>query len=781
MADSSPTAFEKVVDHLLESQHYGEKWGRHWLDVVRYADTNSFERDGDKPHSWRYRDYVIRSFNSDKPYDQFVREQLAGDELPHPTPDSIVATGYYRLGLWDDEPADRLLAKYDVLDDIVATTGQVFLGLTINCARCHDHKIDPIPQKDYYGLLSFFHGLTPNGYGPNVERPIFENEADRATYDQKVLELNERRNKVQAEITAIELEFKEKYEAKSTPSIDGDLKEKPNENVKTVDLDDLEYRYYRDSWDKLPDFDNLKPETVAPLPQQLFDISPTTRNTDYGFVFTGFLKVPQSGEYTFYLDSDDGSRLIVDEKKIIEHDGIHGTSSARTAQVKLKAGRVPIRLEYFQRKNGFTDCWWNGPGREVRRRFLSTNRGFGSAYKTARRPARLKIYLDIASLMKSSGKLVLGDERFAEYEKLQEAIRNVEERKSAGRHGDVRIPEAGSSPPNTFVLLRGNPRSEGEKVMPRFPSVLGGGEAKLTAPVNGAKTSGRRLVLADWIASPENRQTSRVMMNRVWQHHFGRGIARSPNNFGFLGDSPTHPELLDWLSGEFVKSGWRLKAMHKLIMLSNTYQMSSRGNDAALAKDPVNNLFWRYDMRRLSAEELRDSIHVVSGAFNPKMYGPGVYPEISAEVLHGQSAPGKGWKKSSPENQTRRSVYVHVKRSLITPILADFDFSDTDSSCAVRFATTQPTQALGMLNGDFLNKQAIVLADRLRREAGDNVSDQVKLALRLVLSRPVEEKEIARGVAFLKSYQDKYKLDANAALNYYCLFALNLNEFVYLD
>jgi mono/diheme cytochrome c family protein len=209
LADDSPQAWEKVVDRLLASPHYGEKWARHWLDLVRYADTNSFERDGNKPHAWRYRDYVIRSLNDDKPYDRFVIEQLAGDELPSPSPDDLIATGYYRLGLWDDEPADRLQARYDWLDDLVSTTGQTFLGLTINCARCHDHKIDPIPQKDYYSLLAFFQNVTPMANdGETIERKLFTDERASADYKRKLADLNRRRNTAQKAVTEIEHRFR---------------------------------------------------------------------------------------------------------------------------------------------------------------------------------------------------------------------------------------------------------------------------------------------------------------------------------------------------------------------------------------------------------------------------------------------------------------------------------------------------------------------------------------------------------------------------------------------
>ncbi len=755
--DASPRAFETVVDNLLKSPRYGERWGRHWLDVVRYADTNSFERDGNKPHSWRYRDYVIRAFNDDKPYDQFVREQLAGDELPQVTNDSIIATGYYRLGLWDDEPADRLLAKFDVLDDMVATTGQVFLGLTVNCARCHDHKIDPIPQKDYYSLLAFFHGITPNGTnGPHVERQIFENDAARGQYAEKQRTLEARRNQTQVALSAIESEFRTKYD--QLANVGGPAGQ--------VDLDELEYRFYRDHWDRLPDFDNLKAETVAKLPLGKFDISPASRETDFGFVFTGILKVPADGEYTFSLDSDDGSRLTIDGKKIVEYDGIHGEGSPKLATVRLRQGRVPVRLDYFQRSNGLgLTVAWSGPGFEGRP--LTPVRKNG--------PVR-----NLTEQIKTLGVKLLGDEKHREYQRLFAEMEKLKNERVSSDFA-LSVSEFGSQPPETFVLYRGNPTSPRDKVEPGFLSILGGGTAVVPTPAPDAKSSGRRLALANWVASPENRMTSRVMVNRIWQHHFGRGLVRSPNNFGQLGDLPTHPELLDWLAAEFINQGWHMKALHKTIMLSSTYRMSSRPSKLALEKDPVNDLFSRFEMRRLSAEELRDTIHAVNGRLNLKMYGPGIYPEISAEVLAGQSAPGSGWGKSSPEEQARRSVYIHVKRSLITPLLADFDFADTDSSCAARFATTQPTQALAMLNGDFLNTQATEFARRVKQDAADDAEKQVRLALKLALSREPEMASVERGLKLLKSLREKHQLDVDQALKYYCLLVYNLNEFVYVD
>jgi hypothetical protein len=271
------------------------------------------------------------------------------------------------------------------------------------------------------------------------------------------------------------------------------------------------------------------------------------------------------------------------------------------------------------------------------------------------------------------------------------------------------------------------------------------------------------------------------MANRVWQYHFGRGIVRSPSNFGTQGDKPTHPELLDWLASELVAGGWRLKPLHKTIVMSNAYRTSSHSNPAALAADPTNDLFWRFDMRRLTAEEIRDSILAVTGKLNLKMYGPGVYPEIPKEVLAGQSMPGNGWGQSPPEEQARRSVYVHVKRSLLLPILESFDLAETDRSNPVRFATTQPTQALGLLNSTFLSRQAEAFAARLQKEAGDDVSKQVRRALALATCRPPLDADVQRGLKLIETLEKTDGIQPEQALHYFCLMALNLNEFVYLD
>ncbi|MBI5758825.1 MAG: DUF1549 domain-containing protein [Planctomycetales bacterium] len=761
VADESPDAYERVVDRLLASPRYGERWARHWLDVVRFAETNSYERDGVKPHAWRFRDYVIRSFNDDKPYDQFVREQLAGDELPTVTSDSLIATGFYRLGLWDDEPADRLLAMYEGLDDIITTTAQGFLGLTVNCARCHDHKIDPIPQADYYSLLSFFRGITPNGYGPNVEQPVFANNAAREAYAAAQKAHAEKLNATQSRVTALEQEFRNQFA-------------KRDQNLDNPDLDELESRFYRDTFNKLPDFDSLKPETVAKLEPAFFDIRPATREDFFGFVFVGSLKTPADGDYTFVLDSDDGSRLVVDGREVLKYDGIHGVGQPKLAKVTLKQGRIPIRLDYFQAKAGKgLSVMWSGPGFENRYLSATTEEGVPLADRRGKRK-------DFTSLIKTEGARVLGKERHEEYSRLTKELDELKRHKVPADYA-LCVSEVGPNPPESFVLARGNPQSQGAKVEPAFLSVLGGGSPALPKPAPGAKTSGRRLALANWIVSPDNRQTSRVMVNRIWQHHFGRGIVRSPNNFGQLGDRPTHPELLDWLASEFVRDGWQLKPLHKLIVMSNAYRQASLSHDAGAKADPNNDLFWRFNPRRLSAEEVRDTVHATNGRLNLTMHGPGFYPTISAEVLAGQSVPGSGWGKSSPEEQARRAIYIHVKRSLITPFLSSFDFPETDGSCEARFITTQPGQSLAMLNGEFPNQQAAAFAERLRREASGGVDSQVALALLLALSREPTPPEIERGLRLIDRLIANHGQSRETALNNYCLFVLNLNEFVYVD
>lgn len=614
VANESPHAFEQVVDRLLHSPHYGERWARHWLDLVRYAETNSFERDAAKPFVWQYRDYVIQSLNANKPYDQFIREQLAGDELDEVTAETIIATGFYRLGPWDDEPSDAEQALYDDLDDILTTIGQVFLGLTINCARCHNHKLDPIPQTDYYRMLAFIR--------------------------------NVRRYGVRAHETVLDA------------------------SVRTI---------------------------ATPQEQQRYETQIAEHRQRLKIVNESLEQIEKLVEPT----------LSDVEKQEFQH---------RQNRVRIVKARVPQ---------------------------------------------------------------VISAEMFDQYVQWHQQREQLEKNPPPGLRQALCVKEHGSQAPPTFVLSRGSAHAPGEEVQPGFLSVLSPPEPVI---VPRDQSCGRRRALADWIASPANPLTARVMVNRIWQYHFGRGIVRSANNFGLAGEAPTHPELLDWLADEFVRSGWNVKHIHRLIMLSNTYQMSSRASAEGLAKDPNNDWFWRFDMRRLTAEEIRDSILAVNGSLNlSRVGGPSFYPVIPPEVLQGQSQPGSGWGQSPPAELSRRSVYIHVKRSLIPPLIALFDGPDVDFSCPVRFTTTLPTQALTMLNGEFLHQEAAVLARRAQREAGDQVDAQVRFVLEHVLQRPVHSGDVRRGIQLVEDLIRQENYPPQRALELFCLMALNLNEFIYLD
>ena len=610
-------AYQQTCRDLLTDPGFGEHWARHWLDVVRYAETNSYERDGDKPNAWRYRDYVIDALNKDKPYDQFIREQLAGDELPDPTREQLIATGYYRLGVWDDEPADKLQAKFDGLDDLVTTTSQGFLGLTLNCARCHDHKIDPLLQRDYYSMVSFFADITP--------------------YDQR----------------------------------------SAGDSSSHFDFSDEETRQQR-----------------------------TMLNSHIERIESVLYEIEQSA--IVKMDAADQRATEGPERK-------------RILRQKLQS-------------------------------FLSEEQ-FGQYRKERREVKRLSD--EIAALPSQAG---LG---------LAKSLVN---------------------PPETHLLQRGSPNAPGAVVEPRFISLLvEADQSDRPEIVPAENSSGRRLALANWIASDENWMTARVIVNRIWQHHFGRGIVRSSNNFGQLGEIPTHPELLDYLAGELLKNDWSLKSIHRLILDSNAYRMSSQDEPQSLGKDPRNDLFWRFDARRLSAEELRDSMLAVAGKLNRKMGGPSFYPDVSDEVKAGQSRPGAGWGESSKAERSRRSIYIFIKRSLVPPELSVFDFPESDGTCEARFLTNQAAQALNLLNGQYSRQSAGEVATHVEQqlEAGghaDSSLDQlVGIAIQDIYQRPVQASDLTLAKRFVTKMQQDHQLSFQDAWQTYCLVLLNTNEFLYID
>ena len=609
--DPSEAAYTNLVDKLLADPRFGERMARDWLDLVRYAETNSYERDGLKPNAWKYRDYVIDSLNNDKPYDRFLMEQLAGDELDSPNSESLTATGFFRLGVWDDEPADPLQAKFDGFDDLVSTIGQGVLGLTLNCARCHDHKIDPIPQKDYYQMVAFLRDVTP--YGSR------EDEKSNSQIDVSESELSARNEELKKRIKATK------------------------ESIRRLE--------------------------------------------------------------------EIGIAKLTDEDK----KAAKGPDRDKVAREKLKSQLEPSQWDAYE------------------------------------------------SLKK------LAEDARKEMESLPLDFR-------------LGLAKCDPMPEPTFVLMRGSPQAPGEMVEPAFPKLFQDERPVLTNTKANTKanSAGRRTVLANWITSPSNRLSGRVIANRIWQRHFGRGIVRSSNNFGQLGDPPTHPELLDYLSQQLVRFDWHLKPLHRMMLMSQTYRLSSTGDSLSVARDPANDSFTRFNVRRLSAEEIRDAVLTVNDRINWEQHGPSFFPNVSDDVKAGQSVPGSGWGKSSAADRSRRSVYIFIKRSLIPPELSAFDFPETDTSCEARFLTTQAAQAMNMLNGAFVQEQSSHLAECASTK-GAGLIDHLRAAIELAYSRPSNDDEIQRAVTRIGTLREKFGLSEQQAFREYCLVLLNSNEFIYLD
>jgi hypothetical protein len=638
--DKSSNARERVVDRLLADPGYGIRWGRRWLDVVRYADTNGYERDGNKAHVWRYRDYVIDSLNVDKPFDRFLTEQLAGDELDKSTAESMIATTFLRLGTWDDEPADPLVDRYDQLDDVIGTVSATFLGLTLRCARCHNHKFEPLSQIDYARMLAVFEPL---------KRP----QRDREELDVAVGTREEIAN----------------YSA-AVARRDAAL-QSLRDQLKVLD-DQVRERFFQ-----------IKPSQLAAEAIEAH-------------------RTPEARR------SDAQKKLVKETQKQFEDE----VTKIHTADEQ-------------RQRSGF--------------------------------------------------------------EAASQAIQSA---------GPTELPRAyifqepAGPPPVTQVFRRGNPTTPAGAVTAGIPVVLAATETAGLSPSDRAMR--RRLSLAKWMTDAKNPLVSRVIVNRLWQGHFGDGLVGTENDFGTAGDAPTHPELLDWLAAELLRNGWRLKPIHKLIVLSNTYGQSSTRRGEADTIDTANDLLWRFPYRRLEAEAIRDAVLAVSGQLNPKMSGPGMYPKIATEVLAGQSRPGAGWGAFDEREASRRSAFVFVKRSLVVPEFELLDFADTNASCEQRPVSTIPTQALTLLNGEFFNQQARHFAERLIRDAGADPAQQVTKAYRLALSRLPTSDDVAAALAFLDRQSNRLRDEAGLAgqppadfhklaLQALCLVLYNLNEFVYVD
>jgi plasmid stability protein len=824
VGDGSPDAYERLIDRLLASPHYGEKWGRHWLDLVRYADTNGFERDSDKEAAWKYRDFVVRALNDDMPYARFVRAQIAGDELADRDFDTLVATGFFRLGLWDDEVPDLKQALADDLDGMVDTTARTFLATSMGCARCHDHKGDPIRIREYYQFAAFFAGVAPYKESPfnsieadNVLRMV-RRDFGKADPEAEIAAYIARRDAIVAELRALDAAGADS--AAGFPDLapaDGLLAHLRFEDAKSATAVNA--------------VDAAKPATVR----------------DAGFGAEG--RIGRAFRFDAGDDRVEIERPVGDDFTIsffFRSTDVGGGSDSDRRWFLGKGlvdGEIPGIVRDFGVSyiaNGYVSAGTGDP-----ETFVSSGPGHNDgrwhhvAFTRSRKSGDITLFVDGVAVDRARGskarldaprKLSIGamlpgggafagdiDEvRFYDRVLGEDEVRSValgvarptSERRAAiaSRSGDdaakrfdelhaqlaaLRAPDwkgetvlavrENGAPRETRIMQRGNPHSLGDVVEPAVPVVAARAEpAAAVKPAHG-ESSGRRLALADWIVDPRNGLAWRTIANRLWQHHFGKGIVPTPNDFGRLGEQPTHPELLDHLASRLVAHGGSLKAMHREIMLTSAYRMSSVPDAEALAKDAPNELLTRFRMRRLTAEELRDSMLVANGTFNAAVGGPPVLPPMPREVLETSSRPGEVWPLTPEESWTRRSLYIKLKRSLQHPLLSSFDLADLDSPCPERFATVVPTQSLSMMNGDLTNEEAAKLARRLERERPGDLRAQVALGRRLTSGRAPDARELEEAVAFVAELKAEEGLDDAKALDSLCLVLLNLNEFLYID
>jgi cytochrome c553 len=638
--DPAPDAYEKLIDKLLASPRYGERWGRHWLDVVRYADTGGFETDMYYRNAWRYRDYVVQSFNNDKSYDRFVQEQIAGDELwpddlelagGYDIPpdklkhlDARIGTGLYTIGTTYHEAAlNGSQLRYEWLSDAVDTTGEAFLGLTLACSRCHDHKFDPLTQRDYHRMLAIFAGSEEREIPVVSKMDLFGFKSGYPA-NLRVEEYKEAIQRIEKQVRDRAInEIESKF---------------PPETIKASQV-------------ALKDRTLKQMELAAPLEEALTVAG--LRENAAGKAF-----VPQFTP----KEKDERERLIY----------------------------------------------------ELGKAALEAHATFPSATVLA--------------------------------------------------HTDL--------VPDVYMTSRGDFHPAGPKVAPGFPRVLGG-VRDLEEPADRPFVPERRRALALWLTRPEHPLTARVLVNRVWYWHFGKGIVGTPSDFGRQGEAPTHPELLDWLASNFVEQGWSIKQLHRLIMLSATYRMSSQYNESNANVDPSNQYLWRMNRQRMDAETLRDSVLCVAGVLNLKMGGRPAIPPLTKQELAGMWAPSQWPVSLDPAEHNRRSIYLYAKRSFPFPMLAIFDQPDTAVSCPRREVTTVAPQALALLNSQFMEKQARNLAARLQATHPGDRDAWVSGGWQLVLGREPSADEKQKALAFL--HADSPELDN------LCLVLLNMNEFLYID
>ena len=697
-ADSSPEAFDRVVERLLASSQYGERWGRHWLDVARYAESTGMDEDHGYPYAWRYRDYVVDAFNSDLPYDRFVIEQVAGDLLPPSSGErvnsrGIVATGLLALGPKPLAQQDRVQMIYDVVDEQIDVVSKAFLGLTVTCARCHDHKFDPILQTDYYSMAAIFantkafRNLGRPGsvsylhYSPLEPERYEAYQSHRERAWRKRLEMEEA---LAADLAGRQRELGERMADYLTAAFES-TRQGESANERTLDSDILQ------RWME------LLGSSTSEHWQAWRDATPAT---------------------------------ITDVAKEYQDEYLAAQSSWRES---LTAWRDRFRREAeFDR---------NLPGRP---RVNSTEFPVYAEAALDGGPFDVPEAAPVAELR-------------AEWKRLEDS--QPESGPMASAVVDL------TEPLEQHVFLRGDHHNKGELVPRRFPVVLAGEDQPAVETTSG------RLELARWIASPDHPLTARVMVNRIWQGHFGEGLVRSSNNWGRTGETPTHPELLDWLASRFVESGWSVKAMHRLILGSNAYRMSVAARAGVAEADPENSLLSRFNLQRLSVEAMRDSMLAVSGDLDLALGG-----NLMADQ------PAKERPNIDPDDTARRTLYVPVRRGSVLTLLSTFDFGDATTPGEGRQSTNVAPQALFVRNSQFVRDRAAALSE-LVLAASTAESDRLTDAyLRVLGRRPTADEADAASTYMARMRERLDSADsAAAAWASFCHVLLSSNEFLYLE
>lgn len=691
LADHSPDAFAKVVDRLLASPRYGEKWGRHWLDVARYADSTGADEDHRYPYAWRYRDYVIDAFNRDMPYNKFVMEQIAGDLMPSPdgkevNAEGIVATGFLSIGPRLIAEQDKPKMLYDFIDEQIDTTTRGILGLTVACARCHDHKFDPIATADYYSLAAIFANtksfsrIGTGGVSDIYYAPLAPADVVLKWIEQQARLANQRRR-----IAAIQEEEAEKRMAPLRPRVAEYMMATRHPEM-AEGLDPLVLR----RWTRFltPDKD------PNPLLMRWHNATPANEK-----------EVAESYQKEFDQEFKDWTARKEKWNQFL---------SAATDGTALPA-RPPLKDGDFM--------------------FLSAvafDRGSGPL--TLPEPEMAKLYSDDTKLRLAHLRAQLEDWT-----------------KNGPQEPPMACAVAEGKPVEQHVLIRGTPSMKGELVTRRFPTILAGDHQPELPPGSG------RLQLAEWLASDRNPLTARVFVNRVWQWHFGEGLVRTPSNWGLLGEKPTHPELLDYLTARFIEDGWSLKKLHRRIMLSAAYQMSSDISAEAAEQDPGNRLLSHFPRRRLDVEEIRDAMMAMDGSIDWTMGGT---------LQHGTGTDGENSSARlsiDPATSKRRTVYLPLRRSNLPSLLNLFDFGDATTTCEGRALTNTAPQALFMMNSAFVTARA----EELAKQFNGNIDGLYRRILDREPTAP--EKDEALGYA------------AKAGWVSLARILLSSNEFIYVD